>query len=186
MPQMSVYNKSPTHRSPRCELSKMQTCVRVLSRTRPTCLVCSVACVPRLRRLCFGYCAGLCRVLVPGLYFKTRVSSLMRGEELLPRHHWIVFFKRIDIIESSKALEPVPSTSGWVKLHLALRLLLLTILPLCHLPPTLPAQSLIFLACSLRANPCVSAVVLYFSRYLYCKIYFFVCFLMCYLCESYL
>ena len=63
---------------------------------------------------------------------------------------------------------------------------LLTILPLCHLPPTLPAQSLIFLACSLRANPCVSAVVLYFSRYLYCKIYFFVCFLMCYLCESYL
>ena len=37
---------------------------------------------------------------------------LMRKRELLPRHHWIIFFKRVDRIESSKESEPVPSTSG--------------------------------------------------------------------------
>ena len=33
-------------------------------------------------------------------------------KELLPRHHWIILFKRVDRIESSKEPEPVPSTSS--------------------------------------------------------------------------
>ena len=36
------------------------------------------------------------------------VSSMMRKKELLPRLHWIVFFKRVDRIESSKE----PGLSG--------------------------------------------------------------------------
>ena len=39
-------------------------------------------------------------------------SSMMRKKELLPRHHWIVFIKRVDRIESSKEPEPVPLVSG--------------------------------------------------------------------------
>ena len=37
---------------------------------------------------------------------------MMRKKELLPRHHCIVLFKRVDRIDSSKEPEPEPSTSG--------------------------------------------------------------------------
>ena len=33
-----------------------------------------------------------------------------RKEELVLRHHWIIFFKRVDRTESSKGPEPVPLT----------------------------------------------------------------------------
>jgi hypothetical protein len=33
-----------------------------------------------------------------------------RKTELLLRHHWIIFFKRVDRTESSKEPEPVPLT----------------------------------------------------------------------------
>ena len=45
-------------------------------------------------------------------------------------------------------------------LQLALRLLLLTTLQLCHLPPPLPPPSGALLACSRHASPCELAVVL--------------------------
>jgi len=37
---------------------------------------------------------------------------MMRKKELLPRHRWIIFFKRVDRIESSKEPESLPSRSG--------------------------------------------------------------------------
>ena len=40
------------------------------------------------------------------------VSSVVRNKELLPRHHWPFFPKRVDRIEASKESEPVPSISG--------------------------------------------------------------------------
>ena len=52
------------------------------------------------------------------LYFKPRMSGSKRKSSgdvagtVLPRHHWIVFFKKVDRTESSKEPEPVPSTSG--------------------------------------------------------------------------
>ena len=35
-----------------------------------------------------------------------------KKKELLPRHRWVIFFKSVGRIESSKEPEPVPSTSG--------------------------------------------------------------------------
>ena len=40
------------------------------------------------------------------------ISSMTRTKELLPTHHQVIFFKRVDRIESSKEPEPGPSTSG--------------------------------------------------------------------------
>lgn len=40
------------------------------------------------------------------------LSVVRKIKELLPRHHWIIFFKRVDRIESRKEPELVPSTSG--------------------------------------------------------------------------
>ena len=80
---------------------------------------------------------------------------------------------------------------AWVKLQLALRLLLLTILQLCHLPPPLPVpasnSSCLFTRCQPLDASCCS-VLLYFSRYCTVRLKtfsFFVCFLMYYLCEKY-
>ena len=46
-----------------------------------------------------------------GRWSSATVSSMMRKRELLPRHHWIIFFKRVDKIESIKESEPVPLAS---------------------------------------------------------------------------
>ena len=40
------------------------------------------------------------------------VSSVTGKIELLPRHHCIIFFKRVDRIEFSKEPEPVQSMAG--------------------------------------------------------------------------
>ena len=74
---------------------------------------------------------------------------------------------------------------AWVKLQLALRLLLLTILQLYHLPPPLlppvSNSSCLFTRCQpLYASCCT--VLLYFPKMFSL---FFVCFFMYYLCEKY-
>ena len=79
---------------------------------------------------------------------------------------------------------------AWVKVQLALRLLLLTILQLYHLPPPLPPpvsnSSCLFTRCQpLYASSCT--VLLYFSRYCTVRLkmlslfFVFVCFL-CIIC----
>ena len=73
-----------------------------------------------------------------------------KKKELLPRHHWTVSFKRVDRIESSKNLKPVPLTSGVS--DVALHLLLLAILQRCRLPPPPLLRSVTLLVCSLSAR----------------------------------
>ena len=68
--------------------------------------------------------------------------------------------------ELSKMWTCVPSTSTWVKWQFALRLLLLTILQLCQLPPSLPPpvshSSCLFTCCQpLCASYCT--ILLYFQ-----------------------
>ena len=78
----------------------------------------------------------------------------------------------------TKEPEPVPSTSGVSEI--ALRLLLLTILQLCHVPPPLPPpgsnSSCLFTRCQpLYASCCT--VLPYFSRYctVRFKMFYFLC-----------
>ena len=78
----------------------------------------------------------------------------------------------------------------WVKLQLALHLLLLTILQIYHLPPLLPPaisnSSCLFTRCQpLDASCCT--VLLYFPRYctIKLKMLYFLFFKMYYLCEKY-
>ena len=77
------------------------------------------------------------------------------------------FFRRVDRIESSKEPEPVLQHQAWVRLQLALHLLLLMVLQLYHLPPPSPPpvsnSSCLFTRCQpLYASCCT--VLLYFSR----------------------
>ena len=78
---------------------------------------------------------------------------------------------------------------AWVKLQLALPLLLLMILQLCHLPPPLPPpvsdSSCLFTPCQPLYDSCTA--LLYFSRsYKIKTVLFIFCLLfMSYLCEMY-
>ena len=78
---------------------------------------------------------------------------------------------------------------AWVKLQLALRLLLLMILQLYHLPPSLPplvSNSSFLFRCQRLYARCYTAL-LYFSRYhtVRLKMFYCVCvFVMYYLCEK--
>lgn len=166
MPQISVYSKSPTYRPWSCELSKMQTCVHVSSHARPTCLAYSVACVRRPQTAVLlgtvHYCVGSSGI---GSLFQDQdiVCDERRKATTQTSADRFFFFKRVDAIESSKELEPVPSTSGWVKLHPpSVSSCWRSFHPTVSHPPPSPV---IFLACSLRANPRVSVVVLDFSRH---------------------
>ena len=73
---------------------------------------------------------------------------------------------------------------AWVKLQLALPLLLLMILQLCHLPPPLPPPVSSSSCLSTQCQLLLSAVVLYnvLFKVLYCKISLFLVFVMYYLC----
>ena len=81
---------------------------------------------------------------------------------------------------------------AWVKLQLALHLLLLMIFQLYHLPPPASpvSNSFTLLAWSLDSSPCMPAVVLclYFSRYCTVRLKMFsfcvYLFFMYYLCEK--
>ena len=89
---------------------------------------------------------------------------MVRKKEL-PRHHWIIFFKRVDRIESSKEPEPVPSTSGMSAIS-ACPPSPIADDPSALPPPTSsPFQSVTLLACSLDASPCMPAVVLHYCTF---------------------
>ena len=92
------------------------------------------------------------------------VSSMIRKGELLSRHHWVVFFKRVDRIESSKKPEPVPQSSG-VSETAVCPLSPVADDPQLHHPPPHSRQQLFLPACSLDASPCMPAAVPYFSTY---------------------
>ena len=90
--------------------------------------------------------------------------------------------------EEANVLLHVQSRKVWVKLQLALHLLLLTTPQLYHLPPPLsPPVFLLLLACSLDASPCMSAVVLYYCTFqdtVRLKMFYSLCLLFMYhLCE---
>ena len=74
--------------------------------------------------------------------------------------------ERVDGIESSKDPEPVPSTSdmseiaGWPPFPIADDPSALS-----SPTPSLALQSVILLACSLNASPCMPAVVLYYYAF---------------------
>ena len=74
---------------------------------------------------------------------------------------------------------------AWVKLQLALHLLLLTILQLCHLLPPLPPpvsnSSCLFTRCQPPYASCCT-VLLYFSRYCTVRLKMFSLFFVCFLC----
>ena len=74
----------------------------------------------------------------------------------------------------------------WVKWHLALHLLLLTMFQLYHLPPPVSNFSCLFTRCQPLYASCYPAV-LYFSRYFTVKLkLLFLCFfLIHYFCEKY-
>ena len=111
---------------------------------------------------------------------------------LLPRHQWIVFSRGQIELNPARSQNLCHQCQVWVKLQLTLRLLLLTIPQLYHLPPPLPLpvsnSSCLFTRCQpLYASCC--AVLLYFTRYctVRLKIFslFFVFVFMYYLCEKY-
>ena len=81
-------------------------------------------------------------------------------DTVLPKHHWFIFFKRVDRIESSKEPEPGPSMSDMHGLQLVLHLLLLMILQLYHFPP-LPFSTYSCLFTWCQASTCMPAVVPY-------------------------
>ena len=117
----------------------------------------------------------------------------MRRKELQPRHHRIIFSGGQIGLNPARNQTLCHQRQAWVKLQLALRLLLLTILQLYHLPPPLPPpvsnSSCLFTRCQPLYASCCS-VLLYFSRYCTVRLkmfsLFFVClFFMYYLGEKY-
>ena len=56
-------------------------------------------------------------------------------KELQPKHHWIIFFKRVDGIESSREPEPVPSASGMSQISACLPS------PIANDPSALPSPT---------------------------------------------
>ena len=89
--------------------------------------------------------------------------SMVRKEELLPRYHWIIFFRRVDIIEYSKEPEPMPSVSGMSEIAAC------PLSPIADDPSALPSPTSSpyssLLACSLDASPCMPAVALHYCTF---------------------
>ena len=95
-------------------------------------------------------------------------SSMTREKELLPRHHCIVLFKRVDRIESSKEPEPVPSTSNESESAAC------PPSPVTADPSVLPSPTASPVSNSSRlltpCQSCVPAVYCVLFKVLYCKI----------------
>ena len=108
-----------------------------------------------------------CRMLPEGCSICSECSPVppchlwQEKTELLHRYHWIIFFKRVDRIESSKEPDLCHQCQAWVRLQLALCLLLLTILHLYHRPTSPLLQPETLLVCSLDANLSASCCTVY-------------------------
>ena len=115
---------------------------------------------------------------------------MTRKKELLPRHHWIIYSRGQIKLDPARNQSLCQQCQAWVKLQLALCLLLLMILQLYHLPPPLPSplinSSFLFTRYqSLYASCCT---VLF--RVLHCEVtdvvfIFCICIFMYCLCEKY-
>ena len=100
--------------------------------------------------------------------FGTSLSSMIRKKEPLPRHHWTVFFKRIDRTESDKEPEPVPLLSGMNKIAACPPSPIAEDPSVLYLPLTLLLTVTLFPAlpeCSFDASPSMPAVVLHYSTF---------------------
>ena len=71
---------------------------------------------------------------------------------------------KLQTFKDTNMYSHVQSHQAWVTVQLALRLLLLMTLQLYHLPPPVPPP-ITLLTCSLNANSCVPAVVLYYYTF---------------------
>ena len=110
-----------------------------------------------------------------------------------PRRHTVSPLRTsLQVVNFQRCERAFHQRQVWVKLQLALHLLLLMILQLCHLPPPLPPpvsnSSCLFTQCQpLYASCCT--VLLYFSRHCTVRLkmfsLFFVLFFMYYLYEKY-
>ena len=114
----------------------------------------------------------------------------MRKRELLPRHHCIIFSK--EYLELNPARNLCHQNQVWVKLQLAIHLLLLIIFHLYPFSPLLPPQvsnfSCLFIRWQTLYASCCT-ILLYFLSYCTIRFKIFSCFLclffMYYLCEKY-
>ena len=101
-------------------------------------------------------------------------------KELLPRHHWVIFFKRVDKIESIKEPEPVPLASDVSEISACPPSVGddPSALPSpAPLPPPGSNSSGLFTGCQpLYASCCT--ILLYFSRYWTLKVVI-ICLLLC-------
>ena len=70
------------------------------------------------------------------MQFCATMSSKIIKKELLLRHHWIIFFKRVDMFKSIKEPEPVSSMSGMSEIMTCL------LTPVVDDPSALPSPSL--------------------------------------------
>ena len=99
---------------------------------------------------------------------------------------------KLQTFKDANVCSHVQSHKEWVKLQLALHLLLLMILQLYHLPPPLPPpasnSSCLFTRCQPLYASCYT-VLLYFSRYCTVRVKMFIfcicLFFMYFLCEKY-
>ena len=114
------------------------------------------------------------------------VTKKRRKKEPLPRHHLVERMSTSGLSDGGQAAMSLTLDVINVILQLALHLLLLTILQLCHLSlplsPPVSSSSCLFPPCQPFCPSCYT-VLLYFSRY--CKIMSLLFFKMYYLCGKY-
>ena len=100
-----------------------------------------------------------------------RAVSSFQAQDV-SRHHRIIFSKGWIELNPARSQNLCHQREAWVKSQLALRLLLLTILQLCHLPPPLPPPDSNSSCPSTRCQPMCQllycTIVLF--KVLYCKI----------------
>ena len=94
--------------------------------------------------------------------------------------------RNLQVVTSQRCERVFHQCCAWVKLQLALHLLLLTILQLNHLPPLLPPtvcnSSCLFTQCPPQYASCCTVTTVFFKVLYFRNILFF--FFMFYLCES--
>ena len=78
-----------------------------------------------------------------------------------PDKAWIILFKRVDRIESSKEAERMPSTSGMNEIRVRPPSPIADDPSAVPSPTFSPSPSAALPACSLDASPCAPAVVLF-------------------------